>query len=49
MAIASATSRRRLPTRRIGPRNRAMQRVFDIGDRARLPWRFFGAWQSALA
>jgi len=23
--------------------------VFDIGDRARLPWRFFGAARSALA
>ncbi|TMV58459.1 hypothetical protein FGG78_36400 [Thioclava sp. BHET1] len=26
-----------------------MTRVFDIGDRARLPWRFYGASRSVLA
>jgi len=26
-----------------------MDRVFDMGDRARLPWRFHGAAKSALA
>ncbi|WP_207903642.1 isopropylmalate isomerase [Rhodovulum marinum] len=27
----------------------AMKRVFDMDDRARLPWRFFGAAHSVLA
>jgi hypothetical protein len=27
----------------------AMNRVFDMDDRARLPWRFFGAAHSVLA
>ncbi|MBL3570198.1 hypothetical protein JMJ94_11910 [Rhodovulum visakhapatnamense] len=26
-----------------------MKRVFDMDDRARLPWRFFGATRSVLA
>ncbi|WP_372892594.1 isopropylmalate isomerase [Rhodosalinus sp.] len=26
-----------------------MSRVFDMDDRARLPWRFFGAARSVLA
>jgi len=26
-----------------------MTRVFDMDDRARLPWRFYAAQQSALA
>ncbi|RME16462.1 MAG: hypothetical protein D6801_05460 [Alphaproteobacteria bacterium] len=26
-----------------------MKRVFDMDDRARLPWRFFGARRSVLA
>ncbi|MBK5925100.1 hypothetical protein CCR90_15275 [Rhodovulum sulfidophilum] len=26
-----------------------MKRVFDMDDRARLPWRFFGAARSVLA
>ncbi|RBI85551.1 hypothetical protein DRV85_07370 [Rhodosalinus halophilus] len=26
-----------------------MTRVFDMDDRARLPWRFFGAARSVLA
>ncbi len=28
---------------------RAMTLVFNIGDRARLPWRFYGATRSVLA
>jgi len=28
---------------------RGMTRFFDIDDRARLPWRFFGACLTALA
>jgi len=28
---------------------RDMRRVFDMDDRARLPWRFFGAQHSVLA
>jgi hypothetical protein len=28
---------------------RAMIRFFDIDDRARLPWRFFGATRAILA
>ncbi|ARE41251.1 hypothetical protein RGUI_3110 [Rhodovulum sp. P5] len=27
----------------------AMKRVFDMDDRARLPWRFYGATHSVLA
>ncbi|SIO50446.1 hypothetical protein SAMN05444722_2813 [Rhodovulum sp. ES.010] len=27
----------------------AMKRIFDMDDRARLPWRFFGAARSVLA
>ncbi|RSK33048.1 hypothetical protein EJA01_11670 [Rhodovulum iodosum] len=26
-----------------------MKRIFDMDDRARLPWRFFGATHSVLA
>jgi hypothetical protein len=26
-----------------------MTRLFDMDDRARLPWRFFGAMKNALA
>jgi hypothetical protein len=26
-----------------------MKRIFDMDDRSRLPWRFFGAMKSALA
>ncbi|MHA6346973.1 isopropylmalate isomerase [Roseivivax sp. CAU 1761] len=27
----------------------AMERIFDMDDRARLPWRFYGATHSVLA
>ncbi|WP_413874271.1 hypothetical protein [Albidovulum sp.] len=27
----------------------AMKRIFDMDDRARLPWRFFGATLTVLA
>ena len=27
----------------------AMERIFDMDDRARLPWRFFGATHTILA
>ena len=29
--------------------SRRMKRIFDMDDRARLPWRFYGAMKSALA
>jgi hypothetical protein len=32
----------RLPGHGIGARHAAMKRVFDMDDRARMPWRFFG-------
>jgi len=32
-----------------GVKGRSMMRFFDIGDRARLPWRFYGATVSILA
>ena len=32
-----------------GVKARSMMRFFDIGDRARLPWRFYGAIVSILA
>jgi len=32
----------RLPKSHFGPMTSPMQHVFDMDDRSRLPWRFFG-------
>jgi hypothetical protein len=39
----------RLSRAGLGCKGRSMQMFFDMDDRARLPWRFFGAARSILA
>jgi hypothetical protein len=38
-----------LPPAGFGARERAMGRLFDMDDRARLPWRFFGRMVTRFA
>ena len=50
MAIAAAAAATRALARLdCGVYVRHMEKIFDMDDRARLPWRFFGATMTVLA